>query len=196
MLYTPPMTTPTLGLQRELYRLFEGAITQGKADQNEWTPLVDIRETDRELNFTVEMAGSDASDIDVTTENGVLTIRGERSEQWKDEGRYHLVERGYGSFTRRFQLPEGVEIEQIQADVDNGLLQVRIPKSAMPQPRTIEVKTIAHGKEVKPIAHGKNGDQITTGPHPGATGRARHGREGPRDQVSAGGTTTALRMHR
>ncbi len=154
MLYTPAMTTPTLGLQRELYRLFEGAVTQGKADQSEWTPLVDIRETDRELNFAVEIAGNDASDIDVTTENGVLTIRGERSEEWKDEGRYHLVERGYGSFTRRFQLPEGVEIDKIQADVDNGLLQVRIPKSAMPQPRTIQVRTVAHGK---------NGGQLTTG---------------------------------
>jgi HSP20 family protein len=154
MLYTPAMTTPTLGLQRELYRLFEGAITQGKADQSEWTPLVDIRETDRELNFAVEIAGADANDIDVTTENGVLTIRGERSEEWKDEGRYHLVERGYGTFTRRFQLPEGVEIDKIQADVDNGLLQVRIPKSAMPQPRTIQVKAVAHGK---------NGGQLTNG---------------------------------
>jgi HSP20 family protein len=154
MLYTPAMTTPTLGLQRELYRLFEGAVSQGKTDQSEWTPLVDIRETDRELNFAVEIAGSDASDIDVTTENGVLTIRGERSEDWKDEGRYHLVERGYGSFTRRFQLPEGVEIDKIQADVDNGLLQVRIPKSAMPQPRTIQVKTVAHTK---------SGGQLTSG---------------------------------
>jgi HSP20 family protein len=157
MLYTPAMTTPTLGLQRELYRLFEGAIAQGnqsKTDQNEWTPLVDIRETDRELNFAVEIAGSGASDVDVTTENGVLTIRGERSEEWKDEGRYHLVERGYGSFIRRFQLPEGVEIDKIQADVENGLLQVRIPKSAMPQPKTIHVKAVANGK---------NGGQVTNG---------------------------------
>jgi HSP20 family protein len=157
MLYTSAMTTPTLGLQRELYRLFEGAIAQGnlsRTDQSEWTPLVDIRETDRELNFAVEIAGSGASDVDVTTENGVLTIRGERSEEWKDEGRYHLVERGYGSFIRRFQLPEGVEIDEIHAEVENGLLQVRIPKSAMPQPKTIEVKAVANGN---------NGAQVTTG---------------------------------
>jgi HSP20 family protein len=154
MLYTPAMTTPTLGLQRELYRLFEGAITQGKPDQGEWTPLVDIRETDRELNFAVELAGSNASDVDVTTENGVLTIRGDRSEEWKDEGRYHLVERGYGSFSRRFQLPEGVDIDKIQAEVENGLLQVRIPKSAMPQPKTIQVKAVTHSK---------NGGQLTSG---------------------------------
>lgn len=148
MLYTPTMTTPTLGLQRELYRLFEGALVQGnghaKTDRSEWSPLVDIRETDRELTFAVDFAGCEASDCDVTTDNGVLTIRGERTEQWKDEGRYHLVERGYGAFVRRFQLPDGVESDKIQADVENGLLQVRIPKSAMPQPKTIHVKAIAN----------------------------------------------------
>jgi HSP20 family protein len=154
MLYTPATTNPTLGLQRELYRLFEGALQHGKADPGEWTPLVDIRETDRELNFALEIAGSAANDIDVTTESGVLTIRGERSEEWKDEGRYHLVERGYGSFVRRFQLPEGVDIDKIQADVENGLLQVRIPKSAMPQPKTIEVKAVTNGK---------NGGQMVSG---------------------------------
>ena len=157
MLYTPATTTPTLGLQRELYRLFESAIGQGnqsKTEQSEWIPLVDIRETDRELNFAVEIAGSGASDVNVTTDNGVLTIRGERKEEWKDEGRYHLVERGYGSFVRRFQLPEGVELDKIQADVENGLLQVRIPKSAMPQPRTIQVKAVTNGK---------NGGEVTNG---------------------------------
>lgn len=146
MLYTPTMNAPTLGLQRELYRLFEGAIAQGNgpstSDRGEWSPQVDIRETDRELTFVIDCAGSEASDVNVTTDNGVLTIRGERTEQWKDEGRYHLVERGYGAFVRRFQLPDGVEADKIQADVQNGLLQVRIPKSAMPQPKTIHVKAI------------------------------------------------------
>jgi HSP20 family protein len=145
MLYTPTTTVPTLGLQRELYRLFEGALAHGKADQTQWMPLVDIRETDQELIFAVEIAGSKANDIEVTTETGVLTIRGERSEEWSDEARYHLVERGYGSFVRRFQLPEGVQVDKIQADVENGLLQVRIPKSAMPQPRTIPVKALSNG---------------------------------------------------
>jgi HSP20 family protein len=170
MLYTPAMTTPTLGLQRELYRLFEGAITQGKGEQGEWTPLVDIRETDRELSFTVEIAGSEASDVDVTTENGVLTIRGERSDESTDEGRFHLVERGYGSFARRFQLPEGVDIDKIQADVQNGLLQVRIPKSAMPQPRTIQVKAAAHSKNGRQLTNGKGEDRHEA---PITTARAR-----------------------
>ena len=142
MLYTPAMTTPTLGLQRELYRLFEGALAHGKADQTQWMPLVDIRETDQELVFAVEIVGSEANDIEVTTDNSVLTIRGERSKEWSDDAKYHLVERGYGSFVRRFQLPEGVEIDKIQADAENGLLEVRIPKSAMPQPKTIPVNAL------------------------------------------------------
>lgn len=148
MQYTPAITTPTLGLQRELYRLFEGALAHGKAEQTQWMPLVDIRETDQELVFAVEIAGTEASDIEVTTDNSVLTIRGERSEERSDEARYHLVERGYGSFVRRFQLPEGVEIDQIQADAENGLLQVRIPKSAMQPPKTIPVKALANASKV------------------------------------------------
>ena len=173
MLYTPAMTTPTLGLQRELYRLFDGTIARGnpsKTDPSEWIPLVDIRETDRELTFAVEIAGSGASDVDVTTDNGVLTIRGERNDEWKDEGRYHLVERGYGSFVRRFQLPEGVELDQIQADVENGLLQVRIPKSAMPQPRTIQVKAVATGKNGGEVTHGRGEGRQTA---PGTAVKAR-----------------------
>ncbi len=185
MLYTPAMTTPTLGLQRELYRLFEGAITQGKADQSEWTPLVDIRETDRELNFAVEIAGADANDIDVTTENGVLTIRGERSEEWKDEGRYHLVERGYGTFTRRFQLPEGVEIDKIQADVDNGLLQVRPEVGDAPAPND-------SGESGRPRQERRPADQRS---RRGPTGNADHGREGARREVSAGGSDHRVTMH-
>ena len=152
MLYTPVMTTPTPGLERELYRLFEGALAHGKADQTQWMPLVDIRETDQELLFAVEIVGSDTNDIEVTTDNSVLTIRGERSKERSDEARYHLVERGYGSFVRRFQLPEGVEIDKIQADAEDGLLQVRIPKLAMPQPKTIPVKALANGSNGRRLA--------------------------------------------
>jgi HSP20 family protein len=140
MLYTPATTAPALGLRRELYRLFEDVVGRGPAGRSEWTPAVDIRETDQELTFAIEVAGSEPSDVEVTTENGILTVQGQRPEDWnEEEGRYHLLERGYGSFVRRFQLPEGVDVDKIQADVDNGLLQVRIPKSALPQPRKIHV---------------------------------------------------------
>jgi HSP20 family protein len=140
MLYAPAMNTPALGLRRDIFQLFENALGRGQAGRNEWAPAVDIRETDQDLTFTIEIAGSESSDVEVTTENGVLTVHGERTEEWKDEGRYHLAERGSGSFIRRFQLPDGVDTDKIEAEVENGLLQVRIPKSALPQPKKVNVK--------------------------------------------------------
>ena len=78
----------------------------------------------------------------MTATDGVLTIHGERNQERREgaEGRYHLIERNYGSFMRRFQLPQGVDDEKIEVDVAQGMLQVRIPKTALPQPKKIRVK--------------------------------------------------------
>jgi HSP20 family protein len=74
-------------------------------------------------------------------------IRGERMDERKegDEGRYHLVERSYGSFSRSFQLPQGVDDESIDAHFENGLLRVRVPKAAIPQPRRISIQGATTG---------------------------------------------------
>jgi HSP20 family protein len=152
MLYAPAMTTPALGLRRDIFRLFEDAFSRSHAGRSEWTPAVDIRETDADLTFAIEIAGSQSSDVEVTTENGVLTVQGERTDEWKDEGRYHLLERGSGSFVRRFQLPDGIDTDLIEAEVENGLLLVRIPKSALPQPKKITVKArTALTNSTKPV---------------------------------------------
>jgi HSP20 family protein len=155
MRYAPAMTTPALGFQRDIVRLFEDVLGRGQTGRSEWTPAVDIRETDQELTFAIEIAGSESGDVEVTTENGVLTVYGERIDEWKDEGRYHLLERGNGSFIRRFQLPDGVDIDKIEAEVENGLLQVRIPKSALPQPKKIPVKARAAISNVTKPAIGR-----------------------------------------
>lgn len=142
MLYTTALTAPVFGLRREIDRLFESTFARGQGGRSEWTPAVDIRETDQELTFEVELPGIKLEDVEVTTENGVLAIHGQRSESRKDgdEGWYHLVERNYGSFMRRFQLPQGVDTSKIEADVELGMLQVHIPKAALPQTQTIQVK--------------------------------------------------------
>lgn len=137
MLYATTMNAPVFGLRREIDRLFEDAFGRGQAGRNEWAPVVDIHETEQELTFAVELPGIKLEDIEVTAVNGILTIQGERMDDRKegDEGRYHLVERNYGPFMRRFQLPAGVDNEKIEADVEHGILQVRIPKAALPQPK-------------------------------------------------------------
>jgi HSP20 family protein len=143
-MYVSTMHAPVFGLRREIDRLFEDTFGRGQVGKGEWIPAVDIRETDQELTFAVELPGTEPADVEVTTDNGILTVRGERIEEWKEEGRYHLAERNYGSFMRRFQLPQGVDTEKIKADVENGLLQVRIPKAALPQPKKIQVKASAN----------------------------------------------------
>ena len=142
MLYATTLTAPGYGLRREIDRLFENAFGRGQAGRNQWTPAVDIHESNQELTFAVELPGIKMEDIEVTAVDGILTIHGERTEERNEaeEGRYHLVERNYGSFMRRFQLPPGVDNEKIEADVEHGMLQVRIPKAALPQPKKIQIK--------------------------------------------------------
>src|SRR5688500_9113936 len=138
MLYRMTTSSPVFGLRREIDRLFEDAFTR---DGMSWTPAVDIKETESELRVELELPGLKPEDVEITAENGVLTIRGEkRSERKEDEqSRYHVVERTYGSFMRTFQLPQGVDEDQIAADFDNGILSLRIPKAALPQPRRIQI---------------------------------------------------------
>ncbi|HEY3258620.1 MAG TPA: Hsp20/alpha crystallin family protein, partial [Gemmatimonadaceae bacterium] len=87
---------------------------------------------------------------EVTAENGVLTVRGEKRSERKedDKSRYHVVERSYGSFMRSFQLPQGLDEDRIEATFDNGILSVHIPKSALPQPRRIQITPAARQKAV------------------------------------------------
>jgi HSP20 family protein len=141
MWYTHVTTTPLFGPHSEINRLFDDTIARGQLAQGEWTPAVNIRETDMALTFAVELPGVKLENVEVTADDGILTIRGEKTEERKEgeEGRYHLAERSYGSFTRRFQLPQGVDGEKIEAEFADGMLEVRIPKAALPQPKRIPV---------------------------------------------------------
>ena len=132
--------SPVFGLRREIDRLFDDAfVGRGGAS---WHPAVDVRETSKELRLDVELPGIREEDIELEVENGMLSIRGQKSAERKEEdeeGRYHVVERTYGSFFRSFQLPAGVDEKQISADFDHGVLHIRIPKTALPQPRRIQI---------------------------------------------------------
>ena len=146
MLYRMTTSSPVFGLRREIDRLFEDAFTR---DGFSWTPAVDIKETEGELRVELELPGLKPEDVEITAENGVLTIRGEkRSERKEDEqSRYHVVERTYGSFMRTFQLPQGIDEDQIAADFDSGILSLTIPKAALPQPRRIQINPRQNGQK-------------------------------------------------
>ncbi len=140
MLYGSSLT-PFVGLRREIDRLFDD-VSGGSGGRMAWMPAVDVREDASNLTLEFELPGLDPDQVEVTAENGILTVRGEKRAERKegDQRRYHLVERTYGSFSRSFQLPSGVDEEQIDAQFENGVLHVRIPKAALPRPRRIEIQ--------------------------------------------------------
>jgi HSP20 family protein len=143
MVYRTSLSAPVFGLRREIDRLFEDAFGNGDGGRAGWSPTVDVREDQRELVFTVELPGIRPENVEVTFENGLMTIRGEKREERKegDEVRYHIAERTYGSFARSFQLPKLIDEDKVEASFENGVLHVRVPKGALPQPKRIEVRT-------------------------------------------------------
>ena len=132
-------------LQNEMSRVFDGAAAGAEDGSNvaasRWTPAVDVREDAERFVITADVPGVDPEDIEVTMESGVLTIKGERKLEAKDEGDngYRRVERVYGSFYRRFTLPDTADAEAISANGRHGVLEVVIPKRAALQPKRIAV---------------------------------------------------------
>ena len=141
MLYRNANASPVLSLRSEIDHLFEdtlGALGQRRG----WLPAVDVQENPTAYTFELELPGLSPEQVEVTADNGVLTVRGEKSRnigKEGEEGRYHVVERSYGSFVRAFQLPQGAQDDRITADFEHGVLRVRVPKAQRPQPRKIQI---------------------------------------------------------
>lgn len=110
---------------------------------NLWRPLCDVKETEKEIVVHAELPGVKKEDIHIELHNGFLTISGERKEEKKEEAeKYHRVERSYGKFARSVAVPEGVTEEQVKAKIDNGVLEVTLPKPLVtkPVPKKITVQ--------------------------------------------------------
>ena len=105
-----------------------------------WTPAADIREEHDRFVIHADIPGVDPKDIEVTLENGVLTIRGERSrETSKESDGYRYLERIQGSFMRRFSVPNTADTAKVKAKAENGVLEIVVPKAEAAQPRRITV---------------------------------------------------------
>lgn len=130
-------------MNRFLESYFGDLVTGDNYDgvKSSWTPSVDIKEEDERYVLYADLPGIDPADIEVTAENGVLSIKGERAER-QDEDRRQLkrVERARGIFYRRFALPDSADPDRIQASGRNGVLEVSIPKHERVQPRKIQVQ--------------------------------------------------------
>ncbi|HEX6749929.1 MAG TPA: Hsp20/alpha crystallin family protein [Longimicrobium sp.] len=107
-----------------------------------WLPAVEITEMAEELLLTAELPGMTKEDVELFVENNVLTLRGEKKQEWTEDDRdrrVHLWERTYGTFTRAFTLPREVEAEKIRAEFLDGVLTLHLPKTEKAMGRKIEI---------------------------------------------------------
>jgi HSP20 family protein len=108
--------------------------------EDAWLPPVDVRETDGEFIFTAELPGLAKEDVNITLEEKVLTISGERMLEGKEDNEnYHRIERSYGKFSRSFSLPQDVDQENVSANFANGVLTIAVPKTEAVKPRQIAI---------------------------------------------------------
>ena len=98
-----------------------------------WVPPMDIIDTEKELTLIAELPGLEKKDIEISIEEGILTLRGEKLEERKENGadkKYYLFERSFGSFNRTFTLPRFIDANRIAAEFDKGVLKIHLPKTA------------------------------------------------------------------
>ena len=127
-------------LQKDIDRLFSAPSTTA-ADSGAWLPPVDIHEEASQFALHVDLPGVDPKAVEITADQGVLTIRGQRPVARADSrDGYRRVERITGEFQRRFSLPESADTQNIKAKFVNGVLEVSIPKLAQEQPHRIMVE--------------------------------------------------------
>lgn len=130
-------------LQNQLNRVFTDLLDRSSPQDSNltsWAPAADIYETEQALVVKVDLPDVDPKELDIRVENNLLTIRGERKFENKvSESNYLRVERAYGSFARSFALANTVNAEAIQADYQNGVLMLTIPKREEAKPKQIKV---------------------------------------------------------
>jgi HSP20 family protein len=135
MVQMNPMLAHALGLHGQQQQ------GSGRATTTAWAPALDISERKDAYLVTVELPGVEADDLEITLEDGLLTIQGQRhSTQDSSEQQFHRVERRYGAFRRAITLPAQVQAEQIEASFENGVLQIVVPKMEEAKPKRIQVR--------------------------------------------------------
>lgn len=131
-----------INLRSAVDRLFDTSF--GPADHQQptsWGLALDVIEKEDEFLVKASVPGINPDDLDITFTDNILTIKGEtKSEEEKNEGAYHLRERRYGSFSRSITLGSKITADKIQADYDNGVLTLHLPKAEEVKPKRISIK--------------------------------------------------------
>lgn len=115
-------------MQERIEQTF-GTLAPTPVMRADWRPAIDVKETETGLVVTAELPGMSEQDVEITVEDDLLTIRGEKkTETTKDEKGWHVQERSYGAFTRTLQLPFSPKAEDVTAEFSKGVLTVTVPK--------------------------------------------------------------------
>ncbi|MGZ3441922.1 MAG: Hsp20/alpha crystallin family protein [Polyangia bacterium] len=126
-------------------QLFGGGMLE-RIPMQQFMPQFEVRETDDGFVFKADMPGVNDEDLDITIAQNRLTISGHREMEQRDErDRYYAVERAYGSFTRTFTLPSDIDESRVEAELRDGVLSLKIPKSKEHQPKKVQLKTSGGG---------------------------------------------------
>ena len=138
-------TRPTFGLWDEPFgKLMEDVFDE--APETAWMPAVEVTDSEDEIVLTAETPGLTREDVKIDLEENVLRIHGEKKEETEREegenGKYRISERRYGAFSRTFSLPASVNAEDVSAEMKNGVLTVRLPKTAAARGRRIEIEGV------------------------------------------------------
>jgi HSP20 family protein len=126
--------------QNEMSRFMNGLLEDnGRSSQN-WVPALDIWETDDEVVYALDLPGIPEDKISVELDDGALTITGERERTTEEsQERFYRFERRYGTFSRTFGVPQGVEENDVRAEYNDGVLEVHVKKPEQPKPKRIQV---------------------------------------------------------
>jgi HSP20 family protein len=130
-------------LQSEMNRVFD-AFFDGRPGNGgtarRWVPAMDLVEDKDNLVLRADLPGLTEDDVNIEVKDGMLTISGERkTKEKKEEEGYYRVERAFGTFSRSLTLPDGIDPEQVNAEFDNGVLEVRIPKPEERKPHRVAI---------------------------------------------------------
>lgn len=131
-------------LRERMNRLFEDAFSARGEEKDlmasTWSPSIDIYETENAIVLSAELPGVDEKNLEIKVENKSLSIKGERKlEKETKEENYHRIERSYGSFYRSFTVPNNVNLDKIEAEHENGVLKITMPKKPELKPKTIKI---------------------------------------------------------
>lgn len=143
-------------IQNEMNRLFNTFFEQptqsvrGNGTTRRWLPPMDLVETPDHYVLRADLPGLSDDDVNVQLEDNVLTLSGERKAEHEPQEGYYRLERAFGAFSRSLTLPEGIDPDNVQANFDRGVLEIRIPKPEQKKPKSVQI-TLGANSDTKTL---------------------------------------------